>query len=130
MSRAKKPEQEKDLIQEMEKTVQETAPVEKSISSEKQKEEEPFDLNKSLAIGYIAGVKKDGNFMFELFGYDKTLTSLLGVHNIATQRIEAEKQKNMVSGDALVVQIGNLVVQLNQKMDRLIGLLEKPQNKL
>jgi hypothetical protein len=55
---------------------------------------------------------------------------MLGVRDFLNARVDIERQKKLGSGDALTHELGKLIIALNQKADRLLSLLEKPQNDL
>jgi hypothetical protein len=102
-------------------------------STEEQKEEKApssFNPDKDLRFGVLAGLQQSGDFLFEMFGTEKTLTNLMGLQKFISTRMKAEKDRNLGTGDALSLQLAQMMTQLSQKMDVVISLLKKPDNEL
>ena len=85
-----------------------------------------------LKVGYLVGLTEDGNFVFELFGKNKGLVEILGLHGHATLRINQLHSQKQMAGDALVHEVGKAVAILNQKIDKLLGAVapKQPDNNL
>ena len=83
-----------------------------------------------LKIGYVVGLEENGDFLFELFGTDRRLVELLGLHKYASYRIDTIRNDKFLSGDALTHEVGKGVKALNEKLDTLLSLLKKSDNKL
>jgi hypothetical protein len=95
-----------------------------------QKESSPFDPNKETEICILAGIKSDGNFMFEIMGTRQTLTNLLGLRDLINTRVELEEQKLMGTGEAITRQTAQLLISLAQKVDQVLASVKKPDNQL
>lgn len=73
-----------------------------------------------LKIGYVVGLSQEGNFVFDLFGTDKGLVELLGIHEHASFRVRRIYEDAQVSGDRLTHEVGKAVALVNQKLDALL----------
>jgi hypothetical protein len=102
-----------------------------------QPQQEQLDLQKDLKVGYVVGLKNDGNFVFSVVGKEPGLMELLGVHHHATSRVKKLYSANQVTDDALTLELakmvdalGGMVNQLTQKVDKLLNKVDppKPQN--
>jgi len=101
--------------------VEEQAPV-----AEELQEEKPMDLN-DLKIGYVVGLTEDNNFVFQVFGQQRGLVELLGVHGHANKQIDAVYNNAQVMGDRLVHEVGRAVQVMSQKLDHLINTVAPPK---
>ena len=83
-------------------------------------------------IAYVVGLDSKGHFVFQVFGKEKGLVQLMGVHHHATEQIKSAYNSQLNKGDTLTVQVGKLVGANNQKLDKVLELLSKivPQNSL
>lgn len=95
-------------------------------------EEKPGLTVDDLRIGYVVGLTKDGNFVFELLGEQKGLVELLGINAHADARVKQIYERAQASGDALIHEVGKGLGILNQKIDQLLGVVapKKPDNNL
>lgn len=119
----------------MEAVVEEAEPNEVPVQEETPEGEGGIPLNE-LKIGYVVGLSQDGNFVFDLFGSDKGLVELLGIHQHATFRVKRIYEDAQVAGDRLTHEVGKAVALVNQKMDAILQGLRggdqqrRPDNKL
>jgi len=109
-------------------------PEEIKPQQEVQELKPPFDPNKELKFGILAGLKLDDGFLFEIFGTQQTLVNLLGLRDYIQVRIDAERNKKLGTGDALTASMGQqlaqILAQLTNKLDKLVSILDKPTNQL
>lgn len=98
-----------------------------------------LDLQNDLKVGYVVGLKTDGNFVFSVVGKEPGLMELLGLQYHASNRIKKLYSTNQMTEDALVLELakmvdalGGIVGQLGQKVDKLLNKVDppKPQNQL
>ncbi len=99
---------------------------------EEQPQSQAVDLHKDMKVAYVVGLSKEDNFIFQVYGENKGLVELMGIHQHASKQVEAMYNNSQGLGDALTRELGALVVQLGQKMDQLLKALNvtKPANKL
>lgn len=74
-----------------------------------------------LKCGYVVGISEDEHFIFEIFGKNKNLVELLGVHAHASHRVSSIHNDQQVSGDRLVRELGRAVEAIGEKVDSLLG---------
>jgi hypothetical protein len=115
----KKSNKKQTKEEELQKEVQETQP-DKGISLD------------DLDTAYVVGLTKDGDFVFELLGTNKGLVQLLGVNQHANAKVEQIYNNMQGAGDALVHEVGKGLSVLNQKIDRILNVVDpkKPDNNL
>ena len=70
-----------------------------------------------LKIGYIVGLTAEDQFVFELFGTNKGLVELLGIHQHASKRVNSVYDDAQMSGDRLMHEVGRAVAAIAQKID-------------
>lgn len=92
--------------------------------------QEAFNPDTELKFGILAGLKQDGNYLFQMYGTEKTLTNLVGVEDYISAQLKSQKERHSGTGDALVHQLGKILVEVSTKLDRLLSTLEKPENEL
>lgn len=92
-------------------------------------EQKIFNLS-DLQLGYVIGVKEDGNFMFDIVGKQPTLVGLLGLHKFAESKIKNVLDANENQGDKLLLDVARTVAVLAQEMSKLANSLKKPDNLL
>ncbi len=83
-----------------------------------------------IKAGYFVGLNSEGNFIFEITGTDKGLIEVLGLHQYASERIRQIVSDNTNTGDKLTAQVGQVVLELNNKLDAVLKAVTPPQNKL
>lgn len=85
-----------------------------------------------LKVGYVVGLADDGNFVFDVFGKEKDLLSLLGLHAHADRRVNQIYNQTQMAGDTLVHEVGKALTVLNQKLDAALSVLapKKPDNSI
>lgn len=85
-----------------------------------------------LRVGYVVGMTDDGNFVFDIFGKQKGLVEVLGLHYHATERVKTLYNQTQMSGDTLVNEVGKALSVLNQKLDAIQQVVapKKPDNNL
>ena len=93
-------------------------------------QEEQVKADEDFQVGYMVGVKNDGSFFFRPFGNKQGLTSLLGIHRFATISVEAQEDRVLGTGDALIHELANILGSLNQKLDVVVAKLTAPKDKL
>lgn len=105
--------------------------VEAEAATEQAAEQESMSLD-DLKIGYVVGVKPDGNFVFQVFGQEQGLIELLGINAHANSQVKSMYDRNLGTGDALTLQVGQALGVLNQKLDQVLGAVapKQPDNKL
>lgn len=108
-------------------TTEENVPA----TTEETPEQEGLTLDK-LKYGYVVGMAPDGNLVFETFGTDLGVMELLGVNYHATNTLQAIYSERQNRGDKLTLEVGKLLVQVDQKLTQLVNKLDppKPDNKL
>ena len=77
-----------------------------------------------LKIGYVVGLTKEDRFVFELFGQNKGLVELLGIHQHANRKVERVYDDQQMSGDRLLHEVGRAVAAIAQRLDGLTGTAE------
>lgn len=86
-----------------------------------------------IRVGYIVGLTKAGDFVFDVLGQDKGLVEVLGINQYATMRVQQLVDNSQVTGDRLVNEVGRAVAALHQKVDELSKVIvpvKKPANAL
>lgn len=83
-----------------------------------------------LRMGYLVGLTKDGNFVFQVVGQEPGLVELLGLHQYAGLKVKSALDGSQNSGDKLVAEVGRAVSVLLQEVGRLSAALKKPDNKI
>lgn len=85
-----------------------------------------------LQVGYVVGLTKTGDFVFNILGAKPGLLEVLGLHKHAEQKIARLYDGNHMQGDALVFELGKMVAQLDQKVAALLNAVapKKPDNAL
>jgi len=83
-----------------------------------------------LEIGYVVGMTKDGNFVFELLGENRGLVQLLGIHEHAKRRVTAIYDDNQMMGDRLVHEVGKATGACLQAVEQLVKQQKGPDNKI
>lgn len=82
-------------------------------------------------IGYVVGLSKDGNFLFEVLGTEKNIVSLMGIHKYAEHEVTKLFEQNRFHGNALTLEVGKAVGALHEKFDslmRALGMSKKPDS--
>lgn len=92
--------------------------------------QQPPSLDDSFNVGYMVGLNNEGQFVFQVFGAKKGLIELMGINNYANEQVKKVFSEYQGTGDKLVVEVGRLVSNLNQKFDNLVKVLLPPTNKL
>ena len=77
-----------------------------------------------LKIGYVVGLTAEDRFVFELFGQNKGLVELLGIHQHASRKVERVYDDQQMSGDRLLHEVGRAVAAIAQRLDGLTGNIE------
>jgi len=77
------------------------------------------DQDKVVKIGYTVGITEEGNFVFKLLGNKPEVIGLLGTHQYASRKIDRLFDSHQNSGDALIVEVGKILVGLDQKVNGL-----------
>ena len=77
-----------------------------------------------LKIGYVVGLTQEDRFVFELFGQNKGLVELLGIHQHASRRVNRVYDDQQMSGDRLLHEVGRAVAAIAQRLDGLAGAEE------
>jgi hypothetical protein len=77
-----------------------------------------------LKIGYVVGLTQEDRFVFELFGHNKGLVELLGIHQHASRRVNRVYDDQQMSGDRLLHEVGRAVAAIAQRLDGLAGISE------
>lgn len=97
----------------------------------------PVDLASDLATGYVVGLTKEGQFLFQVLGDAPGLAELMGLCEHAKERIRLIYSTRQVTNDALSVRmiedLAKIVMDLNAKADFLMkqmGVQVTPDNKL
>lgn len=110
-------------------SVEQTSSVAKTLPEEglDEKVGQQVQLN-DLRIAYVVGLTPEGNFVFEVFGKEKGLVEVLGIHEHATRSVNKLYNEVQLSGDRLVHEIGRGISVLNQKLDQLLVANKKPDN--
>jgi hypothetical protein len=86
--------------------------------------------SEDLKMGYIVGLTKEGNFVFELVGKDRTLVELLGLHQYAQKRVYSILDEINGSGDRLIKEVGQLINKMAIRLESVVKAVVKPDNKL
>ncbi len=90
------------------------------MSDEENKVEETEEsLDDSMKVAYVVGLDNDGNFVFNIFGKDKGLIEVLGLHELAGHKIKQMLEMNTSTGDKLTQEVLRLAIQINNKIDKL-----------
>ena len=78
-----------------------------------------------LKIGYVVGLTQEDRFVFELFGQNKGLVELLGIHQHASRKVNRVYDDQQMSGDRLLHEVGRAVAAIAQRLDGLAGTTEE-----
>jgi hypothetical protein len=73
-----------------------------------------------LKVGYTVGYTDDDRFVFKVLGTTPTVLELIGLQEFAANNIQRLYEKNHGGGDVLTMEVGKLVVQLNEKVNDLL----------
>lgn len=113
------------------KDIVEEEVVEQVVDQPAQPQQRQMSLE-DMKCGYIVAMTEEGNFVFDLFGKQKGLVEVLGLHKHATSRVDTLYNQAQMSGDALVNEVGKAMAMLNQKMDQILQVIapKKPDNNL
>tara|TARA_B000000460_G_C21166057_1_gene243286 strand:- start:54 stop:446 length:393 start_codon:yes stop_codon:yes gene_type:complete len=93
-----------------------------SEEQEQNKEETKTDSTVTLddlKTAYIVGITEEDNFVFQLFGTEKGVVPLLGIHKHATHCVDNIYNHKQMSGDRLTHEIGKAVADIAKKLDDL-----------
>ncbi|MAG39551.1 hypothetical protein CMI41_01105 [Candidatus Pacearchaeota archaeon] len=74
-----------------------------------------------LKIGYVVGLTQEDRFVFELFGLNKGLVELLGIHQHASRKVNRVYDDQQMSGDRLLHEVGRAVAAIAQRLDGALG---------
>lgn len=99
------------------------------LGEEENKEKNEVTLN-DLDVAYVVGLTEEGNLVFESFGKNKTLISVLGLHHHATNCVNSLYGEHQGKGDTITIEVGKLVQTVNQKLDLLLDKTKKPDNEI
>lgn len=105
-------------------------PAEVPVSGEPEPPNKMNLDNSDLDVGYVVAAKKNGDFVFEILGESPTITSLIGIHEVAGSLVKTHADQRLMKGDALVHELAKLVMLLSQKVEALGPGLPRPSNKL
>lgn len=85
-----------------------------------------------LRVGFVVGLSKDNNFVFNILGKDPGLLELLGLQQLAAEKIKQLFNNNNLQGDALVVEVAKMVKTVDDRLSLLMDKLfpRKPDNTL
>jgi len=93
-------------------------------------QEKVISLNE-LQTGYLVAINQEGNFIFELIGQKKGIVENLGLHKLAEKRLLDLLNQKQGGGDALVNEVGHIVLNLSSKIDKVFNkLFPKPDNEI
>ena len=70
-----------------------------------------------LKIAYVVGLTEEDQFIFEMFGQDRGLVQLLGIHQHASRRVEKIYDDQQMSGDRLMHEVGKAIAEVSKKLD-------------
>ena len=116
----------------LEESTEATPVVNEEAEAQQSTEEgEQLSLN-DLRIAYVVGLTPKGDFVFEVYGKEKGLVELLGVHQHAVKKVDRIYQDSQAQGDRLTFEVGRAVAALTQKVDQLLAVVapKKPDNQL
>lgn len=102
---------------------------ETKVAEEPKNEEVRLKLE-DLKSGYIVGLTKEGELVFELFGSDKGLVDILGLHQYAGVRVSVVTDLNQGLVGTMVKDLMKAVGALTQQVARLTETQKRPSNKL
>ena len=100
------------------------------VGDDKQQKQVSLD---DIKVGYIVGLTKSGDFVFDVLGQEKGLVEVLGIHKYADLRVEQLVDTSQMVGDRLVAEVGRAVAALHQKVDDITKVIlpaKKPANQL
>jgi len=129
MSEEMKEVTSEEVVEVVKEQVVEPAPVATQEDPQQQKTVSLSDLR----VGYVVGLSEEGNFVFDIFGKQKGVVELLGLHQHATFKVDTLYNQTQMGGDALVHEIGRAMAMLNQKLDQIAQVVlppKKPDNDL
>lgn len=112
---------------------EEAVPVSENEAEAAQTEQQPEQINlNDMKIAYVVGLAPNGDFVFDVYGQQKGLVELLGVHQHATKKIDRIYEDAQVQGDRLTVEVGRAVSVVAQKLDQVLAVVapKKPDNQL
>ena len=92
------------------------------MSDEKEpiiEEEVIEDPDESMRVAYLVGLDNEGNFVFNVFGKEKGLVEVLGLHQLAGHKLKQMLEQNTNTGDKLTAEALRLLLQINNKIDKL-----------
>ena len=96
----------------------------KELENEKEVQAESTVTLDDLKTAYIVGVTADDKFIFELYGKEKGLVQLLGIHKHATHCVDNIYNHKQMSGDRLTREVGLAVTEIAKKLDDLTSKRE------
>lgn len=85
-------------------------------------EEEQIKLNE-LKIGYVVGLTKEGNFIFNIFGENQGLVELLGINAHAAKQINKIYNNSQIEGDRLVLEVARALGEMNEKIEKIMSVV-------
>lgn len=110
----KKPSTKKTTSQKVEEA---TKAVEAAVEATSPEAEATPVALQDLKIGYVVGLTEEGRFVFDLFGKNKGLVELLGIHQHAKRKVDQVYNDQNMSGDRLLHEIGRAVASIAQRLD-------------
>jgi hypothetical protein len=94
--------------------------IETAEFSKEETEQTPVALE-DLKCGYVVGLSQEDHFIFELFGTNKGLVELMGIHQHASHRVNSIYNDQQMAGDRLVHEVGRAITQLGEKLDTILN---------
>jgi len=91
--------------------------------------EASFNPDKQLKMGYMVGVDQSDEFFFQIFGTNRTMVNLLGIHQHATSTIE-QQCRRIRGEDKIQEEILKAILLLNQRLEQVVQGFQRPKNKL
>lgn len=102
------------------KTETKETSIETAEFPKKEMEATPVALE-DLKCGYVVGLTQDDRFIFELFGTNKGLVELMGIHQHASYRVDSVYNDQQMSGDRLVHEVGRAIASLREEINAFIN---------
>lgn len=120
------------VAQEATEDIETTAQVAEPLPVEQVGQTTPLKSLDDFKVGYIVALTEDDNFVFDVFGSQKGLLEVMGLHQHATLRVNQIHNQSQMAGDTLINEVGKALSVLNNKLDQLLASTgaKRPDNNL
>ena len=79
----------------------------------------PIPMAPQIRCGYIIGIREDGNIVFELLGNAPGLAELLGLHEVASERLKNKMDNQVASRYKIIVDKLNAILETIRSKEKI-----------